>query len=99
MVGSGVGYSWTKQAPSNTWANDNQTALDSRDALELLLQRFEWLCGRTIWVAGESYAGHFTVQLATAIADSEDTSGFCGAHLGGVLIGNGVVDINQVRVV
>ena len=80
-----------------TWANDNQTAADSLEALVGLLARFPWLCGREVYVAGESYAGHFTVQLATAIADAESSETLCGSTLGGVLVGNGVVDINQTN--
>jgi hypothetical protein len=95
---AGVGFSWTTTKPSEDWVNDKQTASDSLEALRGLLGRYSWLCGRTIWVAGESYAGHFTVQLATKIADAEEMgTGICGSVLGGVLIGNGVVDINQVR--
>jgi hypothetical protein len=78
------------------------------------VSRYPWLCGRKVWVAGESYAGHFTVQLATAIAHAEEEEEaaaarvgaksnassrllLCGATLGGVLVGNGVVDINQTN--
>ena len=83
--------------PSDSWANDNQTAADSLEALQGLLQRFPWLGGRQVWVAGESYAGHFTVQLATAIASAESGGTLSGVTLGGVLVGNGVVDINQTN--
>ena len=67
------------------------------EALLGLIARFRWLCGREVYVAGESYAGHFTVQLETAIADAESSPGLCGSTLGGVLVGNGVVDINQTN--
>lgn len=59
-----------------------------------LYGRYPWLCNRDIYIAGESYAGHFTVQLATALSSVE--SDLC-SRLGGVLIGNGVVDINQTN--
>ena len=91
---AGSGYSYSRGAPNETWANDKQTALDSRDVLMDILRRYPWLCDREIYVAGESYAGHFTIQLAMAITDKE--SELCG-QLGGVLIGNGVVDINQTN--
>lgn len=60
-----------------------------------LLRR--WLCGRQLFVAGESYAGHFTVQLAAAVAEAEARGeGLC-TPLSGVMAGNAVVDINQTN--
>ena len=59
-----------------------------------MASRHPWLCGRDVYIAGESYAGHFTIQLATALADVENE--LC-VELGGVMIGNGVVDINQTN--
>ncbi len=97
---AGAGFSYSAGPPDVSWANDNQTALDARDALLQVLRRYPWLCGRrNVYVAGESYAGHFTVQLATAIADVSSSAGddLCGVRLGGVMVGNGVVDINQTN--
>ena len=91
-----AGFSYSGGAPNISWANDKQTALDGLAALRGVLKRFPWLGGRQVWVAGESYAGHFTVQLATDIANAEPTLP-AGTTLGGVICGNGVVDINQTN--
>ncbi len=91
---AGAGFSYSKEPPNSSWANDAQTATDAVDALAHLIKRYPWLCNRDVYVAGESYAGHFTVQLATAIADQEID--LC-VRLGGVMVGNGVVDINQTN--
>lgn len=48
-------------------------------------------------MAGESYAGHFTVQLATLLAQAEAAGDGLCLHLGGVLAGNAVVDLNQTN--
>ena len=93
---AGSGFSFSGGAPDSSWANDKQTALDGLAALRGVLKRFPWLSGRAVWVAGESYAGHFTVQLAADIADAEPTLPV-GTRLGGVMCGNGVVDINQTN--
>ena len=93
---AGSGFSFSGAAPNVSWANDNQTALDGLAALRGILRKFPWLGGRQVWVAGESYAGHFTVQLATEIANAEPTLP-AGTTLGGVICGNGVVDINQTN--
>lgn len=93
---AGAGFSYAQHAPNHTWANDAQTAADSVAVLRGLVVAYPWLCGRTVWVAGESYAGHFTVQLATAISAASEEGGLC-VGVGGVLVGNGVVDINQTN--
>lgn len=64
---AGAGYSWSEGKANRSWANDNQTAADSVAALRGVLGRYPWLCGREVFVAGESYAGHFTVQMAMGI--------------------------------
>ena len=91
---AGAGFSYVQGNMNDTWANDKQTAQDSVDALVQIIKQHPWLCGRGVWVAGESYAGHFTVQLAAAIAAIEND--VC-VQLNGVLVGNGVVDINQTN--
>lgn len=50
--------------------------------------------GRKVWVAGESYAGHFVVDFAHQI-DAHQAE-LC-VDLAGVMVGNGVVDINQTN--
>ena len=91
---AGAGYSFSRVPFNETWANDATTATDSVEALRALLVRSPWLCNRSVWVAGESYAGHFTIQLANALMDAETQ--LC-VRVGGVLSGNGVVDINQTN--
>jgi len=97
---AGAGFSFSNEPFNQSWANDEQTAADSVEFLKKLLISHPWLCNRQIYIAGESYAGHFAIQMAAAIADMEDggleSSPLC-AQLGGVLIGNAVVDINQTN--
>ena len=91
---AGAGFSYVQGQMNDTWANDKQTAKDSVNAFVQIIQKYPWLCGRGVWVAGESYAGHFTIQLATAIAEMEND--LC-VTLNGVMVGNGVVSINETN--
>ena len=78
----------------SAFANDRQTAVDSVALLKGMLDDQPWLCKRKVWVAGESYAGHFVVQFAHEIDARQ--SELC-VDLAGVMVGNGVVDINQTN--
>jgi carboxypeptidase C (cathepsin A) len=91
---AGAGFSIAKGPMNDTWANDKQTAIDSMDAIVEIVKKYPWLCGSNVFVAGESYAGHFTIQLATLLVEREEN--LC-VQLSGVMIGNGVVDINQTN--
>jgi serine carboxypeptidase-like clade 2 len=91
---AGAGYSFTRSKNYSSFANDRQTAEDSVALLRGVLQTHPWLCGRKVFVAGESYAGHFVAQLATLLTAA--TPALC-VSLGGVLAGNAVVDINQTN--
>ena len=77
-----------------SFANDNQTAIDSVVLLKGMLADHPWLCDRKVWVAGESYAGHFVVEFAHEI--DMHKADLC-VDLAGVMVGNGVVDINQTN--
>jgi len=91
---AGAGYSFSLDKNYSSFANDATTAKDSVELLRQVLREHPWLCGREIFVAGESYAGHFTIQLASALVLAE--SSLC-SRVAGVAIGNGVVDINQTN--
>eukprot|EP00937_MAST-01D_sp_MAST-1D-sp2_P007275 g7275.t1 len=97
-AGAGFSYSSAPVNETAAYATDAQTARDTLAFLRGVLRKHPWLCGRKLWVAGESYAGHFTIQFATlaaaAEADSEDP--LC-VSVGGVMAGNAVVDINQTN--
>ena len=65
---AGAGFSFFDPGANvSTWANDRQTAIDTAVFVKRLLERHPWLCGREVFVAGESYAGHFTIQAALAL--------------------------------
>ena len=96
---AGAGYSFSRSGDYGKFANDNQTAIDTVAQIRGILERHPWLCNRTLYVAGESYAGHFTIELATALLDAAgpgDPAGLC-VEVGGVMAGNAVVDINQTN--
>ena len=70
---AGAGFSYASPAQPGgkvnytAFANDNQTAVDSVALLKGMLADRPWLCNRKVWVAGESYAGHFVVEFAHLI--------------------------------
>ena len=97
-AGTGFSYFTPQSANASAWANDRVTALDTANFVKQLLQKHPWLCNREIFIAGESYAGHFTIQAALALLNDEEAAGggLC-ADVAGVLIGNGVVSINETN--
>lgn len=90
---AGAGFSFSISKNYSQFANDNTTAFDTLALVKALLLKYPWLCGRPVFVAGESYAGHFVVQAASLLAAEPS---LC-APLGGLMIGNGVVDLNQTN--
>jgi len=63
---AGVGFSTSK--PGST--GDDQTAQEALEFLQGFLAEHPEYSGRPVWLAGESYAGHYVPNLATAIVNA-----------------------------
>ena len=63
----GVGFSYAADTGVYKVMGDNMTASDSLQFLLRWLDRFPEYKGRDFFIVGESYAGHYIPELATAI--------------------------------
>lgn len=85
-----VGYSYSNTS-SDAVVGDARAAADARSFLLGFLDRFPGLRGADLYIAGESYAGHYIPQLAEAILAGNAGPQAGGArtiNLRGVAIGN-----------
>jgi hypothetical protein len=64
---AGVGFSFSRDAADYKTAGDRRTAEDTYIFLVNWLERFPEYKGRELYVAGESYGGHFVPQAATVV--------------------------------
>ena len=80
----GVGFSYSND--SNDYiTNDNQTASENYQFVQLFLQEFPQFSQNEFWITGESYAGVYGPMLANLIvtgSDSQLISNFQGFSLG-----------------
>ncbi|CAI0416320.1 unnamed protein product [Linum tenue] len=91
---AGVGFSYS----NNTYApGDSVTAWDSYNFLNKWLKRFPQYRNSELFIAGESYAGHYAPQLAEVIFDQNkiyyslnDSSNYI--NLKGFMLGNPSLD-------
>lgn len=60
--------------------------------LEGFLARYPEFTGRPFWVSGESYAGHYTIELVTAILEAKKQGRLSGLNLKGFAAGNAWTD-------
>ncbi|KAL9294704.1 Serine carboxypeptidase-like 36 [Arabidopsis thaliana] len=81
-VGTGFSYS---NSPINGKQGDKATAEDNYMFLVNWLERFPEYKGRDIYIAGQSYAGHYVPQLAQIILHRNNQTLI---NLRGILIGN-----------
>jgi len=68
---AGVGYSYFN-ASEDAQVGDQRTASDARAFLLAFLDRFPGLRAADVYIAGESYAGHYIPTLAAAILEGND---------------------------
>lgn len=61
-----VGWSWSEREGDKR-VGDSRTAQDSLKFVLQFLKRFPKYRDRPLWLAGESYAGHYIPQLALEI--------------------------------
>jgi len=71
---AGVGFSEAKTQESRK-TGDDQTAKDALEFLQQFLNEHPEYNGRPVWLAGESYAGHYVPNLAAAIVNANKELG------------------------
>lgn len=89
---AGVGFSYTNTSSNLKDTGDKRTAEDSLTFLIKWLERFPQYKNRELYIAGESYAGHYIPQLAKKIYDFNKGVTKKPINLKGFLVGNAVTD-------
>nr|CAB3453628.1 unnamed protein product [Digitaria exilis] len=89
---AGVGFSYTNTSSDYEKTGDWRTAEDSYRFLLHWLERFPEYKGRDLYIAGESYAGHYIPELAALIVAVRRYTGKDPTSLKGVFIGNPYLD-------
>ncbi|KAK8925696.1 Serine carboxypeptidase 24 [Platanthera zijinensis] len=88
----GVGFSYTNTSSDLNKSGDQRTAEDSLIFLIRWMERFPQYKHRQLYIAGESYAGHYIPQLAKKICAYNKASAKPFINLQGFLVGNAVTD-------
>ncbi|CAA0816583.1 Serine carboxypeptidase-like 40 [Striga hermonthica] len=84
---AGVGFSYSKTKSDVMKSGDNETAIDNYVFLLNWLEKFPEYKYRDLYLAGESYAGHYVPQLALNILQ-HNINGPNIIRLKGIFIGN-----------
>ncbi|GJZ48236.1 serine carboxypeptidase-like protein 25 [Tanacetum coccineum] len=71
---------------------DRRTSEDSLQFLIRWMERFPRYKNREVYIAGESYAGHYVPQLARQIIRHNSNSHSNSINLKGIMVGNAVTD-------
>ncbi|XP_020575744.1 serine carboxypeptidase 24 [Phalaenopsis equestris] len=90
----GVGFSYTNTSSDLKKSGDERTAEDSLIFLIRWMERFPKYKHRELYIAGESYAGHYVPQLAKKIVGYNKASSEPFINLQGFIVGNAVTDNN-----
>ncbi|OWM73093.1 serine carboxypeptidase-like 45 [Punica granatum] len=85
---AGVGFSYSANTTFYKLINDEITAWDNLVFLENWLKKFPQYKSRDLYIAGESYAGHYVPQLAQLVVQSKKL------NLKGIAIGNPLLEFN-----
>ncbi|VFQ68528.1 unnamed protein product [Cuscuta campestris] len=90
---AGVGFSYTNRSSDLLDTGDSRTAKDSLQFLIKWMDRFPRYKTRDVYLAGESYAGHYVPQLAREIVNYNNAPN-SNAHINikGFMVGNAVTD-------
>ncbi|KAL9994014.1 putative carboxypeptidase D [Helianthus debilis subsp. tardiflorus] len=90
---AGVGFSYSNiSSYYNNSCGDKPTADDNYVFLLNWLERFPEYKERDLYIAGESYAGHYVPQLAHTILHHNKRAKKTLINLKGILIGNAVIN-------
>ncbi|VVB16090.1 unnamed protein product [Arabis nemorensis] len=89
---AGVGFSYMNNSSALENIGDKKTAENNYMFLVKWLERFSEYKGRDVYIAGQSYAGHYCPQLAQLILHNKNQTLI---NLRGVLIGNPGLDSND----
>jgi serine carboxypeptidase-like clade II len=86
----GVGFSYAANTGVYKVMGDNMTADDSLQFLLKWLDRFPEYKGRDFFIAGESYAGHYVLELAASILAAKNArpKDMASVNLKGIAVGN-----------
>lgn len=88
---AGVGFSYSETPSDTVDVGDDEAALDNLIAIQKFFERFPERADNELYVASESYGGHYVPQLAKKIVERIGNPGF-GIKLAGFLVGNPWVD-------
>uniref|UniRef100_A0A7N0TIF6 Carboxypeptidase n=1 Tax=Kalanchoe fedtschenkoi TaxID=63787 RepID=A0A7N0TIF6_KALFE len=86
---AGVGFSYSGDASFYSHTNDEMTAKDNLAFLRRWFLEFPQYENRDLFIAGESYAGHYVPQLAQLIVESKTKF-----NLKGIALGNPLLEFN-----
>ncbi|XP_039034625.1 serine carboxypeptidase 1-like [Hibiscus syriacus] len=89
---AGVGFSYSNTTSDYQRMGDKSTAKDAYKFLINWLERFTQYKPRDLYIAGESYAGHYVPQLAKIILHENKKSNPTLINLKGIAVGNGWID-------
>ncbi|XP_038714373.1 serine carboxypeptidase-like 45 [Tripterygium wilfordii] len=86
----GVGFSYSSDTSSYEGVNDKITAKDNLVFLQNWFLKFPQYRNRSLYITGESYAGHYIPQLADLILQINKKENFF--NLKGIALGNPVLE-------
>ncbi|KAI9192410.1 hypothetical protein LWI28_022546 [Acer negundo] len=89
---AGVGFSYTNTSSNLKDSGDSRTAQDALTFLIRWMSRFPQYKYRDLYIAGESYAGHYVPQLAKKILEYNKAYSHPIINLKGFIVGNAVTD-------
>nr|DAD34804.1 TPA_asm: hypothetical protein HUJ06_005444 [Nelumbo nucifera] len=90
----GVGFSYSNTSSDYTSYNDTTTAEDNLKFLLNWLEKFPKYKNSDLYLAGESYAGHFIPQLASLLLEYNKKPNIRPIKLKGVALGNPLLDLD-----
>nr|GEU34117.1 serine carboxypeptidase-like 25 [Tanacetum cinerariifolium] len=91
---AGVGFSYSNRSSDLLDTGDRRTSEDSLQFVIRWLERFPRYKNREVYIAGESYAGHYVPQLARQIIRHNSNSHSNSINLKGIMVGNANLGIS-----
>ncbi|XP_010248297.1 PREDICTED: serine carboxypeptidase-like 46, partial [Nelumbo nucifera] len=90
----GVGFSYSNTSSDYISWNDTTTADDNLKFLLNWLEKFPRYKDSDLYLAGDSYAGHFIPQLASLLLEHNKNPNIGPIKLKGVALGNPLLDLD-----